>query len=813
MSFNPESPCPDLRCPNVPQPVSTQPLPYANDTVYFNNLCPTGVTPQFSGSLPAWIMISGNSMVGAAGIFRAATKAAANELAQNALNDFVNNAFAKFQLTCDCSVLLPLMFPPGGYLPAPGVEIVHYHYGYGVGYDVLDPSWRQDPGAFPPTCLILAAWLAQVGGGSGNPWWDGVFNAYPTLPSNNANPQTGGVYMWRPNGAYTDFCRIGRIVSVANFFALYMTEQNYANPTQGIQYPLLFSFNVRCVNGIPVWLVTVNSEYGGTPGGMAGVWYKLGGYSPEGIYTWIKPGQTSPPNTAYTDFPEFNAGASLMQTSTTYWYVGDPKGPDQVPSIEIMTQVNLILLPKQEASSPPVLSSNNFIRYLNVDSHGLNGTFYTTDGSNNVYASTDGYTWSIVSTIAGANGLTDIAFGGGVFVATSKSRVSGKASFYVSGNAINWAEIQVAGGDLNCVQYGGGKFVACQSNQNGTVTSFYSPDGAVWTPIDTISPATTVRYLNGQFVIVGKLGQVSYSTDAVNWTNAAPIYASPQTFDVAYGGFKFVVTGRGRTFISFDLVNWNSYAFAENANIVSIAAGVFGFVAVTDTGNAYRSPDGIAWTQIMPYGQMKWTGEDNNVPFLTTQANFTIPVVGTPVTVSVAFVPQSSIPVVYPGMKVFITDGAHFGTFVVVSFAPSGSLYSMVVKWLDYPLDSTHGTVINSGALAEYLIPAGQSANVYVRGSGQFQGMCFAGTSHDAPSIIAFAPGGAPVVDALLSGVTWYADLAAFVASVSRAGSPGSPPDFYSSPDGSNWSKISATAPGGKLKSVCFWQAGTFVIT
>ena len=87
---------PDLRVYST-QGLPPQPLPpvvppsmnYKNDAVYFNNLCQSG-TPSFSGTLPNWITLDAgnNRFVGAAGTFVGASVIAANEAAQNALNQF-----------------------------------------------------------------------------------------------------------------------------------------------------------------------------------------------------------------------------------------------------------------------------------------------------------------------------------------------------------------------------------------------------------------------------------------------------------------------------------------------------------------------------------------------------------------------------------------------------------------------------------------------------------------------------------------------------------------------------------------------------
>ena len=408
------------------------------------------------------------------------------------------------------------------------------------------------------------------------------------------------------------------------------------------------------------------------------------------------------------------------------------------------------------------------------------------------------------------------------------------------------------------------------------------------------------------------------SPDGLNWGAAPRIPGSPPTFDVAYGGFKFVVTGRGNVYILGQDNTWSTNPFPEQTNVVSIAAGIFGFVAVTDTGNAYRSPDGITWTQIMPYGQMKWTGEDNNDFFATTTQTITLPALPSPpaapntpdtithLTVVSGITASSSINPPIPGQRIFASDGTHQANFSVITVTPNYSVagypYTLVLRWLNLKYDSTPGNIIASGAK---LFTSGiKTAARYVRGSGQFNGSqisgpfsgtvnaaldsgsnyasvtpgsavtgqfsgdvisgsfagttdinitgefngslitdqfggttlqgsfngqitngtiggtCFVGAVHEIV-VPASYPGGRIV------SVTWYPDLVSFVAkSVFTLGADASAAKkefFFSSPDGFLWTQMptpvangdiaSASAPGGRLKSVCFWQEGTFVVT
>lgn len=81
-------------------PVSPPECKFKNDAVYFNNVCAEG-TPSYSGSLPNWIALDAdnNRFVGAADTFCGTSVLGANNIAQEALNNFVSPIIP--DVTCD----------------------------------------------------------------------------------------------------------------------------------------------------------------------------------------------------------------------------------------------------------------------------------------------------------------------------------------------------------------------------------------------------------------------------------------------------------------------------------------------------------------------------------------------------------------------------------------------------------------------------------------------------------------------------------------------------------------------------------------
>lgn len=88
-------------CDNPPpNPIPT----FFNHQVYYGiSPCPDGETLVFDGSLPTWITIdqANSRLVGAAGTFGGDTQNAANQIAQNAINDFGSAAILSGKLHCE----------------------------------------------------------------------------------------------------------------------------------------------------------------------------------------------------------------------------------------------------------------------------------------------------------------------------------------------------------------------------------------------------------------------------------------------------------------------------------------------------------------------------------------------------------------------------------------------------------------------------------------------------------------------------------------------------------------------------------------
>lgn len=195
-----------------------------------------------------------------------------------------------------------------------------------------------------------------------------------------------------------------------------------------------------------------------------------------------------------------------------------------------------------------------------------------------------------------------MAYGGGVFVATTNNGTTNAAS---STDGATWtartipASLQVQG-----IAYGAGLFVAVGLSSAGsaTNTAVTSPDGVTWTS-RTLPSSTTwraVAYGGGLFVAISNGGTAAASsTDGINWT-ARTLPSSSNWRGVAYGGGVFVATSVSSSTaaaISYDGATWTAVTLPTSGNWNCVAYGNGVFVTLAGgTGVALTSQDGLSWT-------------------------------------------------------------------------------------------------------------------------------------------------------------------------------------------------------------------------
>jgi len=179
-------------------------------------------------------------------------------------------------------------------------------------------------------------------------------------------------------------------------------------------------------------------------------------------------------------------------------------------------------------------------------------------------------------------------------------------------NAITWTAVTdstFGSSSIWKIVYGAGKFVAVGAD--GKMA--YSTDGISWTavpnsPFDANNYMIAIAYGDGKFVVAGgslynPIHKVAYSTNGITWTVGTNTI-STETYDMAYGGGKFVMGRRnmaystnGQTWTAASL-DCSSYPYLT---LMAIAYGNGRFVAGGSTGYAGKiaySTNGETWTLV-----------------------------------------------------------------------------------------------------------------------------------------------------------------------------------------------------------------------
>jgi photosystem II stability/assembly factor-like uncharacterized protein len=268
-----------------------------------------------------------------------------------------------------------------------------------------------------------------------------------------------------------------------------------------------------------------------------------------------------------------------------------------------------------------------------------------------IVESSDGLTWTEVSSRLTKRTLNSIAYGNNLLIATM-NYVYEHALYLSSDGGASWTTLPHLPGDVlvNRIKFMDGFFYAfCgssifTSSDGYNWTNFYtstvanpssgfndlihanglyvlvgfdpkilvSTDGLAWTAGNWTGPYnaafTSVTFGNNTFVAVGNSGQVISSQDGMTWSDAN-IYASDNFTGVAFGNNQFVVVGTyGTVYSSTDGKNWSNRVYGYDSYLSQVIYSPSGFVAVgaaeTDTVDYTRlhtSIDGIHWTdEILP---------------------------------------------------------------------------------------------------------------------------------------------------------------------------------------------------------------------
>lgn len=163
------------------------------------------------------------------------------------------------------------------------------------------------------------------------------------------------------------------------------------------------------------------------------------------------------------------------------------------------------------------------------------------------------------------------------------------------------------GDDLTAVAHGNGIYVAV--GDTGSAVNYFlsSTDTLSWAdtaPTGGFAPTmlhvTGIAYgIRQTFIIVGNNGGTAdgeiWAGNGYSWgPGVAPIGCGPIT-SICFRGDRWVaVTNTGNAVISTDGVIWLKYATGAS-DLLSVASTGFGFIAVGNAGETYSSTDGANW--------------------------------------------------------------------------------------------------------------------------------------------------------------------------------------------------------------------------
>ncbi|WP_435302842.1 beta strand repeat-containing protein, partial [Flavobacterium aestuarii] len=206
-------------------------------------------------------------------------------------------------------------------------------------------------------------------------------------------------------------------------------------------------------------------------------------------------------------------------------------------------------------------------------------------------------TWTVRNSTG--NILNDIIYANSLYVA-----VGGSGTILTSPDAVNWTT-RTSGhtATLFSIAYGNGKFVAVGNNKITT-----SSDGITWSSVaSTTVFANTiylsgVRFINGNFVMVGDFGAIATSTDGTSWTkrqeNALNGSDVPWLLEVTFGtGTYCAVSDEGAILTSTNLTTWTPRTSGTTSKLTSVIYDMGKFVAAGAISvPVLTSPDGSTWT-------------------------------------------------------------------------------------------------------------------------------------------------------------------------------------------------------------------------
>lgn len=245
--------------------------------------------------------------------------------------------------------------------------------------------------------------------------------------------------------------------------------------------------------------------------------------------------------------------------------------------------------------------------------------FLAVGDSGTLVHSPDGADWTVMQSSYIFLGIGGIAYGNGMFVASSApGAVQRSQSMLRSNNGFGWASTQVRTniGHLGAVAYGAGKFAVIGYNSSPPPIMYTSSDALTWNApnLPTDHGLSALGFANGLFLAGGVNGPLMTSPDAETWTirNAEDRFWAAFTY--GNGGFLALAnppfrpgcdphyyncaSGPVTAALSPDGVVWTMIPTTIDSLSIFQTGLAFGkgvFVVAAAGGQLFSSTDGVHW--------------------------------------------------------------------------------------------------------------------------------------------------------------------------------------------------------------------------
>ena len=230
-----------------------------------------------------------------------------------------------------------------------------------------------------------------------------------------------------------------------------------------------------------------------------------------------------------------------------------------------------------------------------------NDTFYAVGDQNRVLQSTTGTAWAVVPTNTNNSPLYRIQWLNNTFVAVG---VNGLLTMLSPDPMVDTRSSQTVptnGATLNALAYDGSAYLAM--GEIGNI--FLSPDLNGWSNqvsgfLDSVFDFAT--FGNGESLAVGENGQISYSSNGIDWADRRSVGAA--LFGAASNGDVHVAVGANGTMLSSNLTgeNWDTRTFSQDPVLSALDLNAVTwannqFIAVGNSGLILTSDNGVDWIQ------------------------------------------------------------------------------------------------------------------------------------------------------------------------------------------------------------------------